>query len=68
MNTQIFFLRKALGGVTRSRVLGVAALAVLGAASAPFTMIVGIAASTAVLVAVSIADAARVRSNAWAKR
>ena len=53
---QVFFLREALGHVPRSRPLGLAALAILAVATAPLTLIVGIAASTAVLVAVAIAD------------
>jgi low temperature requirement protein LtrA len=48
---QVFFLREALGPVPRSRPLGLAALAILAVATAPLTLIVGIAASTAVLVA-----------------
>jgi low temperature requirement protein LtrA len=53
---QVLFLREALGHVPRSRPLGLAALAILAVATAPLTLIVGIAASTAVLVAVAIAD------------
>jgi low temperature requirement protein LtrA len=53
---QIFFLREALGQVPRSRPLGLAALAILAVATAPLSLIVGIAASTSVLVAVAIAD------------
>jgi low temperature requirement protein LtrA len=53
---QVFFLREAVGRVPRSRPLGLAALAILAVATAPLTLIVGIAASTAVLVAVAIAD------------
>src|SRR5262245_61000367 len=53
---QAIFLREAVGQVPRSRPLGLAALAVLGLATAPLTLIVGIAASSAVLVAVAIAD------------
>ncbi len=53
---QVFFLRDVLGQVPRSRPLGLAALAILAVATAPLTLIVGIAASTAVLVAVAIAD------------
>ena len=43
-------------GVPRSRVLGLAALAILGVATAPLTLITGLAASGAVLLAVAIAD------------
>jgi low temperature requirement protein LtrA len=56
---QTFFLREALGQVPRSRPLGLAALAILALATAPLTLIVGIAASTAVLVAVAVADTVR---------
>jgi low temperature requirement protein LtrA len=56
---QVFFLREALGHVPRLRPLGLAALAILAVATAPLTLIVGIAASSAVLVAVAIADTAR---------
>jgi low temperature requirement protein LtrA len=54
--SQVFFLREVLGHVPRSRPLGLAALAVLAAATAPLTLIAGITASTAVLVAVAISD------------
>jgi hypothetical protein len=50
------FLRETLGDVPRSRLLALAALAILAVATAPLTLIVGIAASSAVLVAVAIAD------------
>jgi low temperature requirement protein LtrA len=56
---QVLFLREALGQVPRSRPLGLAALAILAVATAPLTLIAGIAASTAVLVAVAIADTVR---------
>jgi low temperature requirement protein LtrA len=56
---QVFFLRDVVGHVPRSRPLGLAALALLAVATAPLTLIVGIAASTAVLVAVAIADTIR---------
>jgi low temperature requirement protein LtrA len=56
---QVFFLRVALGHVPRSRPLGLAALAILGMAITPLTLIVGVAASSAVLVAVAIADTVR---------
>jgi low temperature requirement protein LtrA len=54
--SQLFFLRQVLGLIPRSRLLGLAALAILAVATAPLTLIVGIAASSAVLVAVAIAD------------
>jgi low temperature requirement protein LtrA len=53
---QAFFLREALGYVPRSRALGLAALAILAVATGPLTLIAGIAASSAVLVAVAIDD------------
>jgi hypothetical protein len=53
------FLRKALGAVPRSRSLGLTALPILALATAPLTMIAGIAASSAVLVAVAAADTVR---------
>ena len=53
---QIIFRRQAVGDVPRSRLLGLAALVILAVATAPLTLIVGIAASSAVLVAVAIAD------------
>ena len=56
---QVFFLGKALGHVPRSRLVGLAALALLAVATAPLTLIVGIAASSAVLVARAIADTVR---------
>ena len=51
---QAIFMRAALGQVPRSRLLALAALAILAIATAPLTLIVGIAASTAVLIAVAI--------------
>jgi low temperature requirement protein LtrA len=53
---QVIFNLEALGNAPRSRLLGVAALAILAVATAPLTLIAGIAASSAVLVAVAIAD------------
>ena len=53
---QTLFLRDVLGHVPRSRLLGLAALALLAFATASLTLIAGIAASTAVLVAVAVAD------------
>jgi len=55
---QVVFLRIALGAVPRSRRLGLAALPILALATAPLTMLAGIAASSAVLVAVAAADTA----------
>jgi low temperature requirement protein LtrA len=56
---QVFFLYEALGHVPRSRPLGLAALAALAVVTSPLAMIVGIAASSAVLVAVAIGDTVR---------
>jgi low temperature requirement protein LtrA len=53
---QAIFLREAIGAVPSSRPLALAALAILAVATAPLTMIVGIAASSVVLVGVAIAD------------
>ena len=53
---QVVFLREAVGHVPRSRPLALAALAILAVVTSPLTLIVGIAASSAVLVAVAIAD------------
>ena len=56
---QVFFLYEALSHVPRSRPIGLAALAILAVVTSPLTMIVGIAASSAVLVAIAIADTVR---------
>jgi len=61
---QVFFLERALGHVPRSRPLALAALAILSVATSPLTLIVGIAASSAVLVAVAIADTVPVGGRA----
>ncbi|MCZ7436975.1 low temperature requirement protein A [Micromonospora sp. WMMC241] len=53
---QFFFLHDARGRGPRSRLLGVAALAVLGLATAPLPLIAGTTAATAVLVGVAVAD------------
>jgi low temperature requirement protein LtrA len=53
---QLLFQHAALGRAPRSRVLGLAALAILAVATAPLSLIAGIAASSAVLIAVAIAD------------
>jgi low temperature requirement protein LtrA len=63
---QVVFQRKAAGRAAHSRVVALAALVALAFVTAPLTMIAGIAASTAVLVAVAIADTApapRVRTG-----
>jgi low temperature requirement protein LtrA len=56
---QTLFLRDVLGHVPRSRSLGLAALGILAVATAPLTLIAGIAGATAVLVAVATADTVR---------
>jgi low temperature requirement protein LtrA len=53
---QVLFLWEALGELSRSRLLALAALAILAFATAPLTLIAAIAASSAVLVAVAVAD------------
>lgn len=53
---QLLFHHAALGRAPRSRALGLAALAILAIATVPLTLIVGIAASSAVLIAVAITD------------
>jgi low temperature requirement protein LtrA len=58
---QAFFLVEALGSVPRSRLLALAALAILAVATTPLTLVVGIAATTAVLVAVAVADTVATR-------
>ena len=58
---QVVFLYEALGRVPRSRVLGLAALAILAVATAPLTLMAGIAAACAVLVGVAIADTVATR-------
>ncbi len=61
---QVFFMHVARGEVPRSRWLALTALAVLAVATASLTLIAGIAASTAVLVAVAIADTVRSEEQA----
>ena len=53
---QTLFLREVSGRTPRSRLLAVAALAFLAFATAPLTLIVGIAAANAVVLAVAVAD------------
>ena len=60
---QLVFHHEALGHVPRSRPLAVAALAILAAATTPLTLLAGVAASSAVLVAVAIADTSQSRST-----
>lgn len=63
---QTVFLRRVLGGIPRSRVLGVAALVLLAFATASLSMLAGIGAATAVLVAVAIADSVQAEEGAGA--
>jgi low temperature requirement protein LtrA len=60
---QTVFLAEAVGSVPRSRLLSLAALAILAFATASFALIVGIAAATAVLVAVAISDTVATRPD-----
>jgi low temperature requirement protein LtrA len=53
---QLLFHREVYGFGLRSRALGLAALAILAVATAPLSLIVGLAASSAVIVAVAIVD------------
>jgi low temperature requirement protein LtrA len=53
---QLLFQQATLGRIPRSRALGLAALAILAVGTAQLTLIVGIAASSAVLIAVGISD------------
>jgi low temperature requirement protein LtrA len=53
---QLLFHHAALGRAPRSRALGLGALAILAVAAAQVTLIAGIAASSAVLIAVAITD------------
>jgi hypothetical protein len=57
------FLAEAVGSVPRSRLLSLAALAILAFATASLALIVGIAAATAVLVAVAISDTVATRPD-----
>jgi low temperature requirement protein LtrA len=53
---QLLFHHAALGRAPRSRALGLAALVILAIATGQLTLIAGIAASSAVLIAVAITD------------
>jgi low temperature requirement protein LtrA len=53
---QLLFHHAALGHAPRSRALGLAALAILAIAATQLMLIVGIAASSAVLIVVAITD------------
>jgi low temperature requirement protein LtrA len=54
--SQLGFMRRATGEIPRSRLLACVALAVLAAATAPFSLLVAVTASSAVLLAVAIDD------------
>jgi low temperature requirement protein LtrA len=53
---QLGFMRRATGGIPRSRVIACAGLLVASIATAPFDLLVAVAAATAVLVAVAVDD------------
>jgi low temperature requirement protein LtrA len=53
---QLLFLRESLQRMPRSRPLALAALVILALATAPLTLLAGIAATSAVLIAVAVAD------------
>jgi low temperature requirement protein LtrA len=54
--SQLGFMRRATGEIPRSRLLACVALAALAAATAPFSVLVAVTASSAVLLAVAIDD------------
>jgi low temperature requirement protein LtrA len=56
MLAQLGFMRRATGRAPRSRLLACVALVVLGLATAPFSLLVAVIASSAVLLAVAIDD------------
>jgi low temperature requirement protein LtrA len=56
MLAQLAFMRRAGAGVSRPRILACIGLLALGFASAPFSLLVAIVASSAVLVVVAICD------------
>jgi len=58
---QLVFLGATLDEMPRSRPLGLAALGILAVATTPLSLLVGVAASTAVLVGVAAADTAASR-------
>jgi low temperature requirement protein LtrA len=58
---QLVFHHAALGVVPRSRPFALVALAILATATSPLTLLAGISASSAVLVAVAIADTSESR-------
>jgi low temperature requirement protein LtrA len=53
---QLAFMRRATGGVPRSRLIACIALAVLALATAPFSLLAAVVAASAVLVAVAVGD------------
>ena len=53
---QTLFMAQTIGALPRSRVVALGALVVLALAAAPLSLLAGIAAATAVLVAVAVAD------------
>jgi low temperature requirement protein LtrA len=53
---QLAFMRRAAGGVSGPRIIACAALLAIAFASAPFSLLVAIAASSAVLLAVAVSD------------
>ena len=62
--SQAIFLREATGSIPASRSLGLLALAILAPATAPLSLLAGIAAASAVLVAVAINDTTSDRTTA----
>ena len=56
---QALFLRRTVGSVSATRVAGLVGLAALALATSPLPLIVGIAASTAVVLGVAVADTVR---------
>jgi len=67
LRAQILFQHAALGRAPRSRWVGLAALAIFAVATARLTLIFGIAASSAVLIAVAITDTLRAGDSAESK-
>jgi low temperature requirement protein LtrA len=61
---QLAFMREATGEMPRSRLLACAALLVLGLATAPLSLLAAVISSSAVLLAVAIADTRSDRSLA----
>jgi low temperature requirement protein LtrA len=53
---QLLFYREAIGYTPRSRAVGITALGILALATAPLTLLAGITAASAVLVAVAVGD------------